>query len=114
MSILERVGRHARAGGRHCRNLVDDQQFIINLLNYISVSLGGTEGKLQFKRLVDGVCPDALYAAIVRFEDRYFPKQGSGYVDPDGMMIKEVGVGRGPGTRALPQVRFPNGFHDVG
>ena len=86
MSIRARVGRHTRSGGGHCQNWMDDQKTVMDLLNDISAAHGGADGTLG-GRVVAGVCSDALYAAISRFEDKYFSGQRSGYVDPGGMML---------------------------
>jgi hypothetical protein len=39
---------------------------------------------------VAGICSDALYGAITRFEDKYFPGQRSGYLDPGGSMLRQM------------------------
>jgi hypothetical protein len=89
MALRGRVGRHTQAGGRHCQNWVDDQQTVIDLLNRISVADGGAGGGLG-GRVVAGIAGDALYNAIRRFEDKYFPGQRSGFVDPGGPMLKRM------------------------
>src|SRR5262249_34702590 len=85
-----RVGRHTQAGGRQCQNWPDDQQTVLALLNRIPVSDGGAGGSLG-GRIVSGLASDALARAIARFEDRHFPGQRSGFVDPGGPL---------PGPRA--------------
>jgi len=89
MSIKGRVGRHNRTGGRNCQNWVDDQQKIVNLLNQISVLDGGTAGQLR-PRMIAGIASDELYRSILKFEDKYFPGQRSGYVDPGGRMYQKL------------------------
>jgi hypothetical protein len=39
-------------------------------------------------KVVDGVCSAQLYGAISRFEDKWFPGQRSGFVDPNGNLLK--------------------------
>jgi len=89
MTLRARVGRHTRLAGRHCQNWSDDQQQVIDLLNRISVADGGSAGRLG-GRLVAGICSDELYRAISGFEDKQFPGQHSGYVDPAGPMLKRM------------------------
>jgi hypothetical protein len=83
-----RVGRHTREGGRQCRNWRKDQQTVIDLLNRIPVADGGSGGKLVVRHIVDGTCGDALYGAIRQFEHKNFPQRDTGFVDPDGDMLK--------------------------
>ena len=87
MSLRGRVGRHTRNGGRQCQNWRDDQKTVTDLLNGISVGDGGAAGALN-GTIVAGICGDALYAAISQFENKHFPRQGSGYVDPGGAMLR--------------------------
>jgi hypothetical protein len=89
MQLRGRVGRHNRDGGRQCQNWPDDQQSIVGLLNRISVGAGGSSGSLS-KPVIAGICSDELYRAISTFEDKYFPGQRSGYVDPGGAMLKRM------------------------
>jgi|ERR1700735_539774 len=67
MPIRARVGRHTRSGGGHCQNWADDQKVIIDLLNSIPRTSGGTQGSLN-PRIVAGICSNELYAAISAFE----------------------------------------------
>lgn len=93
MSLRGRVGRHARQGGRHCQNWVEDQRTVVGLLNRIPASGGGAGGSLNGNiagRMVAGMASDELYAAILRFEDKHFPGQRSGFVDPGGAMLKRM------------------------
>src|SRR5258706_3853035 len=89
MSLRGRVGRHTHDGGRHCQNWPDDQQSVISLLNRIPVAAGGAAGSLS-KPVISGICGDELYRAISAFEDKYFPGQRSGYLDPAGAMLKRM------------------------
>ena len=89
MPLRGRVGRHTRTGGRHCQNWPDDQQNVISLLNRVPISDGGSAGRLGNK-VISGICSDELYRAISSFEDKHFPGQGSGYVDPAGPMLKRM------------------------
>ena len=89
MSLRGRVGRHTHDGGRHCQNWPDDQQSVISLLNRIPVAAGGAAGSLT-KPVISGICGDELYRAITTFEDKYFPGQRSGYLDPAGAMLKRM------------------------
>jgi hypothetical protein len=89
--IQGRVGRHTQQGGRHCQNWSGDQKFVIALLNLISVSEGGAGGRLDIaERIVPGIASDALYRAISTFEDKQFPRQRSGFVDPGGGMLRRM------------------------
>jgi hypothetical protein len=93
MPLRARVGRHTQQGGRHCQNWPDDQQAVIALLNRIPANDGGTGGGLDGNiggRVVAGMASDALYRAISTFEDRHFPGQRSGYVDPAGLMLRRM------------------------
>jgi hypothetical protein len=101
MPIRARVGRHTRAGGRHCQNWADDQKVVIDLLNRIPRTSGGTQGSLT-PRLVAGVCSDELYAAISAFEDKYFPGQRSGYIDPGGAMYQKLALLAAPAATPPP------------
>jgi hypothetical protein len=89
MSLRARVGRHTREGGRQCQNWADDQQKVTGLLNHIDTNNGGTQGKLN-ESFRPGVCSDALYGAISRFEDKHFPGQRNGYVDPASALLKRL------------------------
>ncbi len=93
MALRARVGRHTRHGGQHCQNWPDDQKSVIALLNRIPVNDGGTGGGLNGNiggRIVAGMASDALYGAIIKFEDKHFPGQRSGFVDPTGRMLKRM------------------------
>jgi hypothetical protein len=89
MSLRARVGRHTHDRGRQCQNFPADQQAVIDLLNRIPVIQGGAGGALKGP-VVPGMCSDALYRAISQFEDKYFPGQRSGFVDPGGAMLKRM------------------------
>jgi hypothetical protein len=89
MALRARVGRHTSDGGRHCQNWPDDQQTVISLLNHIPVIAGGAAGSLS-RPVVSGICSDELYRAVSTFEDKHFPGQRSGFVDPGGAMLKRL------------------------
>ena len=91
MPIRARVGRHTRSGGGHCQNWADDQRVIIDLLNRVPRTSGGAQGGLN-PRIVAGICSDDLYAAIAVFEDKYFPGQRSGFLDPGGLMYQKLAM----------------------
>jgi hypothetical protein len=90
MTIHERVGRHTKLGGKPCQNRMDDQKTVIDLLNRIPVANGGAGGSLSGSTIKAGVASDALYNAIVRFEDKHFPGQRNGFVEPGGAMLKRM------------------------
>jgi hypothetical protein len=81
--------------GRHCQNWPDDQKTVTALLNNIDFDAGGAGGSLGTK-VVNGVCSAELYSAISRFEDKYFPGQRSGFVDPGGKMLQLMEKQPGP------------------
>lgn len=89
MPIRARVGRHTRAGGRHCQNWVDDQRVVIDLLNRVSTANGG-QGQGLRPRIVAGIASNDLYAAIVAFEAKNFPGQHLGFFDPGGPMFRRL------------------------
>lgn len=101
MAIRARVGRHARNGGRQCQNWADDQQTVSGLLNRIPTEKGGTQGGLN-GRFTAGICSDPLYGAILLFENKYFPGQGNGFVDPASMMLKRMEDLAEPGGNGAP------------
>jgi len=101
MPIRARVGRHTRSGGGHCQNWADDQKVIIDLLNKIPRTGGGTQGGLN-PRIVAGICSNELYAAISAFEDKYWPGQRSGYIDPGGAMYQKLATLAAPAAAPPP------------
>jgi len=102
MAIQMRVGRVTRDGGRQCTNWVPDQKEVTGLLNAIAIAAGGTQGKLSEAYIQPYVCSDALYAGIVRFEDKHFPGQRNGYVVPGSAMYQRL-VDLASGKPARPQ-----------
>jgi hypothetical protein len=99
-----RVGRHTQDHGRHCQNWPADQLAVIDLLNRIPVADGGPAVQLS-KHVVSGICSDELYRAISNFEDKHFRGQRSGYVDPDGAMLRRMellAAGAVPGAKQAP------------
>ena len=89
MSIKGKVGRHAMAGGRQCQNWPTDQQVVVNLLNRITADKGGAHGTLT-ERIISGISGDKLYGAILVFETHHFPRQRSGFVEPNGPMLRRM------------------------
>lgn len=89
MTIKGRVGQHAMSGGRQCQNWSSDQQVIIDLLNRIPSSEGGTQGALRGPT-ISGISSKPLSDAILAFEQHYFPGQHSGFVDPNGPMLRRM------------------------
>jgi hypothetical protein len=89
MAIRARVGRHTQLGGRHCQNWSDDQRAVIDLLNRISPPNGGAGGSLH-PRIVAGIASAELYSAIVAFENRHFPGQRGGFVEPGSPMYQRL------------------------
>src|ERR1700689_4213435 len=87
MALRGRVGRHTRLGGRQCQNWTDDQQVVIALLNSIPVSQGGAGGSIT-GRVIGLFSSDAVFNARSRFEDKHFPAQRNGFVEPGGAMLK--------------------------
>jgi hypothetical protein len=108
MPLRARVGRHTHDGGRHCQNSPDDQQTVIGLLNRTPADAGGAAGSLSTP-VISGICSDALYRAISTFEDKYWPGQRSGYVDPGGAMLRrleELAAKSGAVSAATGTIRF--------
>jgi hypothetical protein len=105
MALRARVGRHTGDGGRQCQNWPDDQRTVVDLLNSIPVAAGGAAGSLS-KPVISGVCSDELYRAISTFEDRYWPGQRSGYVDPDGPMLSRMQDLVAKSARVTGAIRF--------
>jgi hypothetical protein len=108
MPIRARVGRHTRAGGRHCQNWADDQQTVIDLLNRIPIHSGGKGGALR-PQVVAGIASSELYAAIVEFERIHFPRQHLGFFDPGGPMFRKLETlgTPAPAPRASPPPSRP-------
>ena len=119
MPLRGRVGRHTQSGRRHCQNFLDDQNTVIALLDRIPVTAGGTEGMLDGRlagHMVAGVASDQLYGAISNFEELHFPRQRSGFVDPNGRMLKrmeELAARASAASGEPPQLGPPPGFFDT-
>jgi hypothetical protein len=79
----------SRGGGRQCQNWPEDQKTVIALLTRIPVQDGGAGGSLGGP-IVAGQSSDALYRAITVFEDRQFPGQRTGFVEPGGAMLRRM------------------------
>lgn len=88
MPLKGRVGRHA-SDGRQCQNWKADQQTVIDLLNRIAVTDGGTAGSLG-GRVVAGFANAPLYQAILAFEKKHFTGPVKGYVDPAGAVLAKL------------------------
>lgn len=73
-------GNVGRRPHRHCMNHVADQLAVQMLLNAIPQQLGGTGGTLEIKPIA-GICPDALYNAILRFQ-----RTSVGSITADGIV----------------------------
>ena len=105
MPIRARVGRHTRSGGGHCQNWADDPKVIIDLLNSIPRTSG--ERKAGSIRASSRAFSNELYAAISAFEDKYWPGQRSGYIDPGGAMYQKLALLAAPPLRPRPRQRRP-------
>jgi hypothetical protein len=88
MPLKGRVGRHA-SDGRQCQNWKADQQTVIDLLNRIPVTDGGTAGSLS-GGIVAGLASTTLYQAILAFEKKHFAGQAKGFVDPAGAVLAKL------------------------
>src|SRR6266849_4875082 len=76
MGIVSSVGRRH---GRDLRNRISDQKIIQDLLNKILASTGGAEGSLN-ERMVEGICSNNLYLAILNFQKTNLPQFADGHV----------------------------------
>jgi len=76
------TSRSVVAHGRDSRNRVSDQKIVQDLLNRIPASAGGTEGLLN-ERMVEGICSNKLFLAILNFQKKNLPQFADGHVDPD-------------------------------
>lgn len=86
MDIQTSVGRRQ---GRNSQNRVIDQEIIQSLLNRIPVAQGGTAGTLH-ERMVDGICSDRLYEAILTFQRVYMGSRADGHIDPHGPTLASL------------------------
>ncbi len=100
MAIESSVGRR---NGRDSRNRIADQKTVQDLLNRIPASAGGG-GQALRERMVEGMCSDGLYAAILRFQRKNLPKFADGRIDPEGptieLLLKMVGADEAKATAA--------------
>jgi hypothetical protein len=78
MGLTSSIGRRH---GRDSTNRISDQKIVQDLLNRIPVSVGGAGGTLN-ERMLEGVCSNNLYLAILNFQKRNVPKFADGHVDP--------------------------------
>ncbi len=113
MTLKARVGRLANTGVRHCQNWSDDQTAIVALLNKIPAMSGGTGGSLN-PRVIAGIASDELFRAILSFEEKHFPGQRSGFVDPGGLMLKRLeALSAGSLSAPQPAPPKPNEIDDL-
>ena len=89
MPLRSRVGRHANTGAQ-CQNWLEDQFQVIMSLNFIPAIDGGAEGGLSTDRVVAGIASDALYKSILRFQEKHFPSQKTGFIDPGGAALARM------------------------
>lgn len=106
MALRGRVGRHTQLGGKQCQNWSDDQQAVIDLLNRIAPSNAGTGGSFK-PRIIAGIASDALSNAIVAFENRHFPGQRRGFVEPGGTMYQKLEALAAAPATPVPVVTTP-------
>jgi hypothetical protein len=83
MGVTSSVGRRH---GRNSRNRITDQKNVQDLLNRIPASTGGAGGTLN-ERIVEGICSDKLYLAILNFQKKNLPQFADGHVDPGGRTL---------------------------
>jgi hypothetical protein len=84
--------------GGTCVNHVADQELVMDLLNKVSVSQGGTrmpEGGMTFPQPRPGFCHPVLAAAILNFQkylvERRIPgAYADGYMDPGGITFRSL------------------------
>jgi hypothetical protein len=86
MDIQASVGRRQ---GRNSQNRALDQEIVRTFLNRIPAAQGGAGGSLR-ERIVDGMCSDALYEAILRFQRVHLGVQADGHIDPHGRTITSL------------------------
>ena len=81
-------GNVGRRPNRHCMNYVADQLAAQMLLNSIPQHFGGTGGALEIKKPMAGICPDALYNAILDFQHKNVGSiTADGIVEPGGTTL---------------------------
>lgn len=73
-------GNVGRRPHRHCMNHIADQLAVQMLLNAIPKHFNGTGGDLKI-HAVAGICPDALYDAILKFQ-----RSSVGSINADGIV----------------------------
>jgi hypothetical protein len=84
MPLQARVGRHKNTGA-HCQNWVEDQRVVIMFLADIPATEGGAAGTgLNINGLRGGVASEALYQAILRFQQKHFASHQTGFIEPGG------------------------------
>lgn len=83
MGLVSSVGRRH---GRDSRNRISDQTIIQDVLNRIPTSAGGAGGSLN-ERMVEGICNNKLYLAILNFQKTNLPQFADGHVDPNSRTL---------------------------
>ena len=86
MGLTSSVGRRH---GRDSQNRIGDQKIVQDLLNRIPAGVGGAEGSLH-ERMVEGICSDKLFQAILNFQRRNEPQFADGHVDPGGRSLEAM------------------------
>ncbi|MBR0869398.1 hypothetical protein JQ633_03440 [Bradyrhizobium tropiciagri] len=74
-------------------------------MNLIPTADAGAGGGLG-GRIVAGISSDNLYTAILHFQEKYFPKEKSGFVDPGGAVLGRM---EQLATRPAPAPKPPAG-----
>jgi hypothetical protein len=77
------------ANGKQCYNTLRDQNIVIDLLNRIPGSLGGTAENPLSQATHWGVCPPRLHRVIYDFQLRH-RLSADGHVDPGEATIKKL------------------------
>lgn len=88
MAIRGRVGRHVKTN-KNCQNWKADQKVVTELLNRISIADGGAEGALNAP-IIGGIASQSLYTSILYFQNKHFPRDMSGFIDPSGPMLAKL------------------------
>jgi hypothetical protein len=89
MPLRARVGRHANTGAQ-CQNWMEDQFQVTMSLNFIPAVDGGAGGSISIDHVVGGIASDALCKAILHFQEKHFPTQKTGFVDPGGELLTRM------------------------
>jgi hypothetical protein len=74
-------------GQKPCPNTIEDQIAIVTLLSQIPERFGGAGGNLQLKTS-EGICPDELHRAILRFQTfNLGSMQPDGFIEPESLTL---------------------------